>query len=305
LDNAGAVLFSMNRAMSYVLRCEKQLTVLRMLGEGNSISSTSRLTGVHRDTCSRLMVRFGIACKRFLDREMRDLQLNHVQCDEMWTYVRKKDKNITGEEPDVDQIGSMFLFVALDQESRLIPVHRVDRRNYAVTNAFMMDLASRLKFPKPHASDDHKFQEGSYKPIIRISTDAFEGYEDAVDDAFGPYAEYAQIIKRFDSEGVHIAKKNIKGTIDPKAVTTSLVERSNATTRNFMKRCQRRTLGFSKRLENLQAAVAIQLASYNYCWAPKTIKTTPAVRAGIAPGRMTFNELYQLLRETWSELFLV
>jgi IS1 family transposase len=274
-----------------------------MLIEGNSISSTARFTGVHRDTCCRLLVRFGTACQKFLDREMQDLQLTHLEVDEMWTFVRKKQKRITGEEPDAGKIGDIYIFVAFDEATRLIPAYRVDRRNFEATAAFMDDLANRLKRPKPHASDSHAYNEGKYTPIIRISTDAFESYAEAVDMAFGPYAEYAQIRKRFDSEGAHIDKKILRGNIEPKAVSTSLVERSNLTTRTFMRRCMRRTMGFSKKLENLQAAAATHVAYYNYCWCPKTIKTTPAVKAGIAPKRMTFDQLYQLLRECYPEFF--
>lgn len=73
--------------MAYVLASEKRLRVLHLLVEGNSIRSTERLTGVHRDTIMRLLVKAGDQCREFLDREMRDLTLRHIQCDEIWTFV--------------------------------------------------------------------------------------------------------------------------------------------------------------------------------------------------------------------------
>jgi hypothetical protein len=292
--------------MSYILSQEKQIEVLRTLAEGSSVSSTSRLTAVARDTCTRLTIRFGEACRLFLDREMRDLECRHLEIDEMWTFCRKKQYNITGEEPDVDRIGDTYIFIALDEDSRLIPAFRVDKRNLAATTAFMIDLASRLKKPKPHASDAHAFKTEKYKPIVRISTDAFPPYPEAISLAFGPYAEYAQIKKRISKkEGVQITKNRIRGKIATKDITTSLVERSNLTTRTFLRRTTRKTLAYSKCLDNLRAATAIHLAVYNYCRRIRTTKETPAVRAGIAGKQFGFRELYFLLRETWPALFLL
>lgn len=172
--------------MSYVLATEKQIEVLRLLTEGASLSSTSRLTGVHRDTCARLLVRCGQACRKFFDRELRDLECRHLEIDEMWTFVRKKQYNVTGEEPDAEDVGSTYIYIALDQDSRLIPAHRVGKRDMVDTSAFMIDLAGRLKRPKPHSSDAHAFNVANYKPIVRISTDGYETYPEAINMAFGP-----------------------------------------------------------------------------------------------------------------------
>ncbi len=94
--------------MAYVLNSEKQLIALRMLAGGGSINETARQVGIHRDTCTRLMVRFGEACRMFLDREMRDLNFGLVQVDEIWTFCRKKQFRVTGLEPDAERIGSFF-----------------------------------------------------------------------------------------------------------------------------------------------------------------------------------------------------
>ena len=292
----------------YILDDKKQVHVLKLLVEGASISSISRFTGVHRDTCTRLMLRFAGACEAFLDAEMRDLQFRHLEIDEMWTYCRKKEFNVTGEEADADEIGTFYLFLALDQDTRLIPTYRLDRRNGEATMAFMNDLASRLRWPKPHASDSHAFQRGQITPIVRISTDGFPPYPEAIDTVFGPYAQHAQIIKnekgKKNKKKIEITKNIISPGIDPKDVSTSLVERSNLTTRNFMRRFHRKTIGFSKKLANLKAAVAIHFAYYNYCWCIKTFKATPAVKAGIASRRFKLVELYMQLRERFPEHFL-
>jgi IS1 family transposase len=295
--------------MGNFLTEKRQIAVLRLLTECNSISSTSRLTGVHRDTITNCLVRFGEACRRHLDREMHDLEfrhgseIGHLEIDELWAYCRKKKRKVTGEEPDLEEIGEFYLFLALDQESRLIPVHRLDRRDAKTATSFMSDLASRLKYPRPHASDAHNYAKGQYKPIIRISTDAFPPYPEAIDLAFGPYASYAQIVKHKEANELTIFKRGIRGKVDDKDISTSLVERTNLTVRTFMKRLARETLCFSKKLSNLRAAIAVYMANYNYCWRIRTFKTTPAVQACLAPKPWTFTELYHHLRDCWPELF--
>lgn len=294
--------------MSYILTEQKQLHILKLLVEGNSISSVARLTAVHRDTVTRLMCRFGVACRRFLDVEMRDLELGHVECDEIWTYVRKKRYNITGNEPDVQDLGDWYLFVALDEETRLVPAFRVDRRNDEATACFMGDLASRLKWPKPHASDDHAYNKGEYQQIVRISTDAFGPYRKAVAEAFGPYAAYAQLVKHVHKENgkkkVEITKTIFTPGVAEEDISTSLVERHNLTIRTFLRRFARKSMSFSKKVFNLRCAVALHFAYYNYCWTVKTLKTTPAVAAGINDRRWTIIDLYAHLRERHPKYFL-
>jgi len=288
----------------YVLEEKKQLHILKMLVEGTSVSSTSRLTGVHRDTCTRLLLRFADACQEFLDTEMRDLQLGHLQIDELWTYCGKKARQVTGDEPNFDEIGEFYMFVALDEETRLIPVFRVDRRDEAATLRFMNQVAGCLKWPKPHESDSHAFKEGTFKPFIRISTDAFPAYRGVIRSVFGPYAEYGQIVKTPVGKTVSVTKRVLAYDVDPKDITTSLVERSNLTSRTFMRRLARRTLGFSKKLANLRAATTVHFTHYNYCWVLRTLKTTPAVAAGIAKERWKIADLYMHLRERYPHHFL-
>src|SRR6266480_1269462 len=103
-----------------VLSREMQLRVLHLLVEGTSLRSVTRLTGVHRTTVMRLMLKVGRACQRMMDRRMMRLALDHLQCDEIWTFCRKKQAHLTTDEQADDTIGDQYLFVALDESTKLI-----------------------------------------------------------------------------------------------------------------------------------------------------------------------------------------
>lgn len=138
------------------------------------------------------------------------------------------------------------------------------------------DVASRLSYPKPSQSDARDFQPVSYKPVVQISTDGFQAYPEAVDLAFGPYVRYGTIIKEYrnasmiytPSEMVGTKRTGIRGIgkTERHTITTSHVERLNGTQRVFMKRLNRLTYCFSKKLRNLEAAFAMFAAYYNFCW---------------------------------------
>ncbi len=290
-----------------ILSEQRELEILRHLLECGSISGASRITGSHRDTCCRVMARFGRACKRFMDEEMRDLVIDHVQLDEIKTFCRKKQKNLT-ELDQQDQVGEFWLYIALDEATRLIPCFRLDKRNQLATTAFVQDLYDRLTKRKPHESDDHAYTKGEYRPITRISTDGLPQYQPAISAVFGAHATHGILEKKITGPAkakvLTIEKKSFGGQIDPKLITTSLVERSNLTTRTFMKRLVRRTCCFSKKLDNFRASAAMHLVSYNYCRKIKTLKMTPAMAAGLETKAWSHADLFYHLRERWPEMFL-
>jgi len=144
--------------MANVLSRDEQIQILRMLVEGNSLRSVVRLTGVHRTTIMKLMVKFGERCRDFLDRTQRGLSLRHVECDEIWTFVAKKQGRLKDDEKGNTAIGDQFLFVAQDQDSKLIVTYAIGKRNSEVTDAFIADLADRMALPEATASWDEKPQ---------------------------------------------------------------------------------------------------------------------------------------------------
>jgi IS1 family transposase len=282
---------------------------LRLLAEGMSIRATERTTGIHRDTVCKLLVMFGEACQRFLDQRMRGLTLTHLQFDEQWTYVAKKQSRLTmNEREESSETGDMYLWTCIDQKTKLMPGFLIGKRSADNARRFMMSIAGRLVFPKPHASDAHSYQMGGYKPITQISTDGFSAYPEAVDLAFGPYVKFGTIIKEYrnatmiytPSEMVgtqRTGRRNIEGR-EQRTICTSHVERLNGTQRLFMRRLNRLTYCFSKKLENLQAAFAMFAAYYNYCWQTrmpgKSGKKRPsaAMMAGLTGHVWSFDELF-------------
>lgn len=254
---------------------ETQIAVLQHLVEGNTLRSTARLTGVHRTTIMNLAGQFGDGCKKLMDGAFRNLTLNHIQCDEIWTFVGKKQSRLTTEQKESrGDIGDVYLWTALDEETKLIPSFQVGKRSADMARRLMMDLYGRLSRPLPHASDSHDYKAGRYDPITRLSTDGFPGYPEAVDLAFGPYAEFGVIVKNFrnaslpytPSEIVGTDRRVVKGEISPFDICTSHVERNNLTIRTLLKRFTRLSLGFSKKLENLESACSMFLAYYNFVW---------------------------------------
>jgi transposase-like protein/IS1 family transposase len=283
--------------------------ILRMLIEGSSIRSAERISGVHRDTICRLLVHFGTACQQFLDVRMRGLKLTHLQFDEQWTYVAKKQSRLTTtERAESCDIGDIYLWTCIDQKTKLMPSFLIGKRSADNARRYLMDVASRVVMPNAHASDAHAFAPGGYAPTLQISTDGFAAYPEAVDLAFGPYARYGVIIKEYrnariiytPSEMVGTKRTGIRGIRgrQQRTICTSHVERLNGTQRLFLKRLNRLTLCFSKKLENLEAAFAIFAASYNFCWQTRMPgksgkkRPTAAMMAGLAGHVWSFDELF-------------
>ncbi|HEX5444802.1 MAG TPA: hypothetical protein VFW87_13270 [Pirellulales bacterium] len=291
------------------VRVEKAKLVLRLLVEGNSIRSTERITGVGRNTICRLIVYFDDACRGFLDPKMRGLTLEHLQFDEQWTYVFKKQARLTTtEREESSEQGDMYLWTAIDQKTKLMPSFLIGKRSADNARRFMLDVAGRLVWPKPHASDDHAFAQGSFKRLVQISTDAFAGYPEAVDLALGPYASYGTIIKQYRNAKIIYTPSDMVGTkrtarrgMDKRQVRTictSHVERLNGTQPLFLKRLNQLTYCFSKTLRNLEAAFAMFAAYYNFCWQTRKpgksgkLRPTACMMAGLEGHAWSFDELF-------------
>jgi len=282
---------------------EKRNTILRMLVEGNSIRSVCRLMGTNIPSVLRQLEWAGQHCAALLDSKLRNLTIQHAECDEIYTFVGKKQARLTVDEKrERSDVGDIYLFTAQDQETRLIAAHLLGKRTGDNTRRFMMQLRSRLAGPaNPHASDRHKYVDGAYRPIIQISSDGWVAYPEAVDLAFGPYAKFGVIIKQYRNASMQYDPSDMVGTerravysmqeSETGTICTSHVERNNLTIRTFMRRFTRLALGFSRKIENLEAAVNLHVAYFNFCWRPGAMRITPAMAAGVTNRLWTFTDL--------------
>lgn len=259
-----------------VLKADKKLAVISALIEGNSIRSTERMTEVHRDTIMRLLINVGEKCSTILDQNLKGFHSKLIEADEIWTFVRKKERRLTDEEQLNREIGDQYVFVALDAETKLVPTFLVGKRDGETALKFMTELQSRLT--------------GNGR--IQLTTDGLRAYIDAVEQTFGADIDYAQLVKLYSAENPgpgryspprvsEVISTVINGNPDPSRICTSYVERQNLTMRMAIRRFTRLTNAFSKKLVNLKAALALHFAHYNFVRIHRTLKVTPAMEAGI------------------------
>ncbi len=270
--------------MANVLNTDKQIAVIAALAEGSSIRAIERMTGIHRDTIMRLGVRIGQGCQRMMDQTMVNLPCTRLELDEIWGYVGKKQNHLV--DGDHPEFGNVWTWCCIDADTKLVPAYRVGDRSRRDAHAFVRDIAKRMAYR------------------VQISTDGLSDYVTAIEQSFGADADYAQIIKTYghevsadtrysQPEVTGIEKKIVSGNPRPELISTSYVERLNATTRTHMRRLTRLTLAFSKKRENFEAAVGLHFAYYNFVRRHNTLRCTPAMAAGIAKTFWSVGELVE------------
>lgn len=269
------------------LSTAKRVAVVSALVEGCSIRSTVRMTGVSKNTIAKLLLELGAACTRYQDETLRNLRCKRVQCDEIWSFVGGKDKNLPEEKKNAG-LGSVWTWTAIDADTKLIASWLVGSRDASSAYEFMQDVASRIK------------------TRVQLTTDGHKPYLAAVEDAFGSDIDYAVLQKLYGSEQsdekryspavcIGTKQETITGTPDPKHVSTSYVERQNLTMRMSMRRFTRLTNAFSKKVENHAAAVALYFMYYNFGRIHQTLRVTPAMEMGVASHVWSIEEIVALL----------
>ena len=258
---------------------------LSMMLEGMSIRAISRITGLHKNTILSLMFTAAENCTHVMNT-IRNLRPNYLQADEVWCYVGKKAKHVR--KSDSSEIGDQWVFVALDAETKLVPCFEIGKRTKETTLCFLSNLKQRLS--------ENRFQ---------LTTDGFVFYEQGVYDTFAGQADFAQLVKLFGDYGqfdtsearysppriTEVISKVRDGRPDPKHVSTSLVERSNLSLRMHLRRFTRLTNAYSKKLENLKAAVTLYFAWYNFVRVSQAHRVTPAMEAGLTDHVWSLAEL--------------
>ncbi len=270
------------------LSTEKRAQIAGMIVEGNSVRSITRMTGVCQEAILKLLCDLGKSCAAHHNNTVRGLRTRRVQCDEVWSFCYSKEKNVPVEKQGTGA-GSVWLWTAIDADSKLMLSYLCGGRDASWAKKFMEDLASRLT------------------TRIQITTDGHRAYAEAVEGAFGMDVDYAMLIKLYGAPSDHpdtryspaqcigIRTGVLSGSPDPQHISTSYVERMNLNIRMGLRRFTRLTNAFSKKFENHCHAAAIYFAYYNFCRVHQTLRVTPAMEAGLTDHVWTLAELVTLL----------
>jgi transposase-like protein/IS1 family transposase len=268
---------------------ERALLALQLMVEGCSVRSIERITGSDKKTLLALLVLAGEKCQRLMNERVRNVNLRDVQADEIWSYVRMKEGHKrTLEQVENRQIGDAYCFVAIERHTKLVACFQLGRRDTPTALLFLEKL------------------ERAASGRFQLTTDGLSAYVDAVDQVFGIDIDFAQLIKSYKSDGggsaerryspgdfIAAHKLTITGHPEESQISTSHIERQNLTMRMAMRRLTRLTNGFSKKWENLNHALALHFAYYNFCRVHKTIRVTPAMEAGLTDHVWSLLELLQ------------
>jgi IS1 family transposase len=276
-------LYSMNK-----LPIEKRVQIINLLVEGNSLRSTSRIADVSINTVTKLLVEVGQACQKLHDEVITNIHSERVQCDEIWSFVYAKQKNVPEEKQG--EAGDIWTWTAIDADSKLILSWYVGNRDVYSATEFMKDVASRLS------------------NRVQLTTDGHRAYLYAVDRAFDGDIDFAQLVKIYGQpEGKGNEKRYspaectgtethiVSGNPNVKFISTSYVERSNLTMRMHMRRFTRLTNAFSKKIENHCYAIALHFVYYNFVKIHKSLRVPPAMQAGLIKRLMTIEDIVRLV----------
>jgi IS1 family transposase len=271
---------------------KEQAAIIRALVEGNSLRSTTRITGHSINTVSKLLVKLGAAAEQFLYDNLRDLPATRIECDEIWAFCYAKNRNVPEDHRDEWGYGDVWTWVALDPDTKLVCTWLVGRRDARDATLFLHDLADRLR------------------NRVQLTTDGFTFYIEAMEKAFRGQIDYAMLIKHYGQDPNEERKFSppvvlservevITGNPDPTKISTSYVERQNLTMRMGMRRFTRLTNGISKKVQNHAASIAIHFLYMNYGRPHKSLANpyprTPAMAAGLADHIWTCEEIAALL----------
>ncbi|MBI3047883.1 MAG: IS1 family transposase [Acidobacteria bacterium] len=264
--------------------------VISCLLEGCSIRATVRMTEVSKKAVSRLLVDAGRVCGDYQDEVFRNLRCRRLQLDELWGFNYCKQKNVTPEiAKKVPGAGDVWLWTALDADTKLVPSWLLGDRSLGTACAFVDDLASRLS------------------GRVQVTSDGLRAYVEAIEGAFGSDVDYTVLQKLYGSageeeerrysparvRGIHL--EVIKGRPDPQHISTSYVERHNWTMRT------RLSNGFSRKIENHAAAVALTYFAYNFIKIHRTLRVAPAMAAGVTDRLWEVSDIVELLQRAESK----
>lgn len=257
------------------LPLKRRVDIISCLIEGNSIRGTSRITNAAKGTVLKLLADVGPACASYQDEVLRDLPCRRIQCDEIWSFCYAKKKNVPDKHRGKFGYGDVWTWTAICADTKLVPSWLVGYRTAEHAHIFLSDLASRLA------------------NRVQLTSDGHNAYLEAVEGVFGANIDFAQLVKIYgpDPEAekryspamcIGAERNPVTGEPDPQHISTSFAERNNLTIRMSMRRFTRLTNAHSKKVENLEYALALHFMYYNFGRIHSTLRVTPAMEAGIA-----------------------
>lgn len=274
------------------LPIEKRAQIVNLLVEGMSMRAVSRVADASINTVTKLLIDVGSACLEYQDRALRKLNSKRIQCDEIWSFVGMKQKNVPADLSGVFGHGDVYTWTAIDADTKLVPCWHVDTRDARAAAEFIEDLSDRLA---------HR---------VQLTTDGHAAYLNAVADSFNGHIDYARLVKLYGDAPAREASRKyspsaytgcrmevVSGYPDAEHISTSYVERQNLTMRMHIRRFTRLTNGFSKKLENHTHAVSLHFMYYNFAKIHKSLRVTPAMEAGVADHVWTIEEIVRLAPE--------
>lgn len=266
---------------------EKQTQIVAALVEGNSLRATARMCDVAFNSVLNFLPRIGMACAEYQDKTLRGIKTRRIQCDECWSFCYAKDKNLPADKQGKFGFGSVWTWVAIDADTKLVPSFMVGNRDAISGKMFMEDVASRLA------------------SRVQLTTDGLKVYLEAIEGAFGCDLDYAMLVKMYESSQeetryspavcVSCERKTIMGDPDPKHISTSFIERQNLSMRMGMRRLTRLTNAFSKKIENHAYMLALYYMHYNFVRRHQTLRVSPAMEAGITDRLWSVDDIVDLV----------
>ena len=277
---------------------QRRIEVVKGLVEGVSINGIVRMTDVAKNTLLKLLADLGSVCLDYQDATLRNLNLRHIQCDEIWEFCYAKEKNVPDEHKGEFGYGDVWTWTAVDADTKLVPCWHVGKRDGRDAWVFISNLRSRLA------------------NRVQLTTDGYRAYLQAVEGVFGANVDYAMLIKLYGpsepereagrrysgADCIGTETKVVQGKPDLAHISTSYVERQNLTMRMSMRRFTRLTNGFSKKVENHMHAISLHFMWYNFARPHKSLANpyhrTPAMAAGLTDRVWTAEDIVSLLGDS-------
>ena len=260
----------------------KVFLALNLLCEGMAVRGASRVTGLKQETITKAIMLVGEKCEKFFDQYVKNVNCTVAEIDEIWEKCGCLERNKATTKLK-GYCGDVWSFFGICADSKLILAFESGRRTLDTADAFLTKLRRAIA------------------GRVQITSDGLPAYKHGVPMKFLSDVDYSILIKTYKSEQVEkryspaqintVEKISQFGNPDMSKCSTSYIERFNLSLRTALKRFNRLSVGYSKNVDVHCAMLSIWICFYNFGKVHSTIKTTPAMRAGITDRKWTIREI--------------